>query len=159
MKPDPLVSLSSRLTGRTGRLRARTITVGDCALSVTADRVRCPLPQDAPILSSLRPKSFCFPLLAAKRHAKPPASLLSTQRHVAIDEQLGEHALRLWTRALLRLPDAMVVRKASGDQCPEHPRSRRLHKKHLTVEPRLQPLSTPKRASPSYEATRSSSPT
>jgi hypothetical protein len=71
----------------------------------------------------------------------------------------GEHAPGLWTRALLRLPDAVAVLKASGEQRPEHPRSRRLHKKHLVVEPRLLPLSAPKRASPSYEAMPSSSPT
>jgi hypothetical protein len=125
MKPDPLVSLSSRLTGRTGRLRARTITVGDRALSVTADRVRRPLPQDAPILSSLRPKSFCFPLLAAKRHAKPPASLLSVRCNAVFVVQPsmsngGEQAPGLWTRALLGLPDTVVVLKASGEQGLEH---------------------------------------
>jgi hypothetical protein len=53
----------------------------------------------------------------------------------------------------------VAVLKASGEQCPEHPRSRRLCKKHLVVKPRLQPLSAPKHASPSYEAMPSSSPT
>jgi hypothetical protein len=32
--------------------------------------VRHPLPEEAPILSSLRPKPFCFPLLAAERHCQ-----------------------------------------------------------------------------------------
>jgi hypothetical protein len=71
----------------------------------------------------------------------------------------GEHAPRLWTRALLRLPDAVAVLKASGEQCPEHPRSCCLPKKHLIIKPHLQLLSAPKRASPSHEAMPCSSPT
>jgi hypothetical protein len=53
----------------------------------------------------------------------------------------------------------VAILKASGEQRPEHPRSHRLRKNHLAVKPRLQPLSAPKRASPSYEATPRSSPT
>jgi hypothetical protein len=41
--------------------------------------VRHPPPEDAPILSSLRQKPFCCPLLAAERHVKLPTSLLSMQ--------------------------------------------------------------------------------
>jgi hypothetical protein len=83
--------------------------------------VRHPPPEDAPILSSLRPKPFCCPLLTAERHAKLPASLLSVQRSAMSVAQPsmsngGEQAPGLWTRALLRLPDAVTVLKASGEQ-------------------------------------------
>jgi hypothetical protein len=83
----PLVGRRRRLTGCTGR--PRDTVDGDHAPSMTTGRVRRPLPQDAPIISSLRPKSFCFPLLAVEHHTKPSASLLSTQRRAAVDEQLG----------------------------------------------------------------------
>jgi hypothetical protein len=46
----------------------------------------------------------------------------------------GEHVPGLWTRALLQLPDAVAILKASGKQRLEHLRSRRLRKKHLAVE-------------------------
>jgi hypothetical protein len=84
-----------------------------------------PPPEDAPILSSLRPKPFCFPLLAAECHAKPPASLLSMQRSAMFAAQPsmrngGEQAPGLWTRALLRLPDTVAILKAPGEQHLEH---------------------------------------
>jgi hypothetical protein len=42
------------------------------ALNTSSHRphVRHPLREDAPILSSLRPKPFCFPLLVAERHCQ-----------------------------------------------------------------------------------------
>jgi hypothetical protein len=70
----------------------------------------------------------------------------------------GEHAPGLWTRALLRLPDVVAVLKASDEQLLEHLRSR-LRKKHLNIEPCLQPLSGPKRASPSSSPTQPSGAT
>jgi hypothetical protein len=95
-------------------------------------------------------------------HEAARLSALRTAPHTAVQPSMsnwGKHAPGLCSRALLRLPDMVVVLKVSGEQRPEHPRSRRLRKKHLAVEPRLQPLSAPKRTSPSYEVTPSSSPT
>jgi hypothetical protein len=71
--------------------------------------VRHPPPEDAPILSSLRPKPFCCPLLAAERHVKLPASLLSVQRSAVFAAQPsmsngGEQASGLWTRACFDFP-------------------------------------------------------
>jgi hypothetical protein len=83
--------------------------------------VRHPPPEDAPILSSLRQKPLCCPLLAAERHVTLPASLLSVQRSAVSAAQPsmsngGEQTPGLWTRALLRLPDAVAVLKALGEQ-------------------------------------------
>jgi hypothetical protein len=83
--------------------------------------VRHPPPKDAPILSSLRPKPFCCPLLIVERHVKLPTSLLSVQRSVVSAAQSsmsngGEQAPGLWTRALLQLPDVVAILKVSGEQ-------------------------------------------
>jgi hypothetical protein len=93
------------------------------ALDIGSHRphVRHPPPEDAPILSLLRPKPFCCPLVAVKRHMKLPTSLLSVQRSAVSATQPsmsngGEQAPGLWTRALLRLPDAVAVLKALGEQ-------------------------------------------
>jgi hypothetical protein len=80
-----------------------------------------PPPEDAPILSLLRQTPLCCPLLAAERHAKLHASLLSVQRSAVSATQPsmsngGEQTPGLWTRALLRLPDAVAVLKALGEQ-------------------------------------------
>jgi hypothetical protein len=83
--------------------------------------VRHPPPEDAPILSSLRKKPLCCPLLAAERHAKLPASLLFVQRSTVSAAQPsmsngGEQTPGMWTRALLRLPDTVAILKALGEQ-------------------------------------------
>jgi hypothetical protein len=101
---------------------------------------------------------FCFPLLATERHVKPSASLLFTQHNAVFTAQpsmsnWGEQALGLWSWALLWLPDAVAVLKASGEQCQEHLSSYRLRQTHPTID-RMSPAtsgptSTSSRTTPS----------
>jgi hypothetical protein len=161
MKPGLLVSLSSRLARCTGHPRACPCDTanGDRASLVTTGRVCRPPPHDTPILLSLRPKSFCFPLLAAEDHVKPPASLLSAQSRTTIDEQLGQARTGAFDSSPASTPRHGGRPQGVGwatPRAPEKPPPPQEATHRRTTPP---VIVRPKCASPSYEATPSSSPT
>jgi hypothetical protein len=119
--------------------------------------VRHPPPEDAPILSSLRQKPLCCPLLAAERHTKLPTSLLSVQRSAVSVVQPsmsngGEQTPGLWTRALLRLPDAVASSRpwASNARATEKPTPSPFLREHLNAVSRFRPPSGPDVAAMSF---------